>query len=78
MRPGREHDVLDAAALTVPGDHVLDNVMGSGTTGVACIRLGRRFTGIEMDPGHFQVASERLAREVVAAANITAGSVPGT
>ena len=44
-----------------PGDTVLDNAMGSGTTGVACRNEGRRFIGIENDPAFFQIASERLA-----------------
>jgi site-specific DNA-methyltransferase (adenine-specific)/modification methylase len=39
---------------------VLDPYMGSGTTGVACLALGRRFIGIEIDPGHFATACQRL------------------
>jgi len=39
---------------------VLDPYMGSGTTGLACLRLGRPFVGIEMDPHYFQVACDRL------------------
>lgn len=42
------------------GDIVLDNCMGSGTTGVACMNTGRKFIGIEMDSGYFQVAKERI------------------
>jgi DNA modification methylase len=34
--------------------------MGSGTTGVACARLGRSFVGIEIDPGYFDVACRRI------------------
>jgi site-specific DNA-methyltransferase (adenine-specific) len=34
--------------------------MGSGTTGEACVRLGRAFVGIELDPRHFAVACQRL------------------
>lgn len=45
---------------TNPGAVVLDNCMGSGTTGVACQRTGRRFIGIEKDPAIFQTASERF------------------
>ncbi len=49
---------------SVPGDVVLDPFAGSGTTGVACLRLGRRFIGIEKDAKYAQVARERLAAEV--------------
>lgn len=42
------------------GDTVLDNTMGSGTTGVACKNLGRRFIGIEIDKQYFEVASQRI------------------
>ena len=40
---------------------VLDFTMGSGTTGVACKNLGRKFIGIEMDDKYFQVAQDRIA-----------------
>jgi len=43
-----------------PGDTVLDNCMGSGTTGAACRKLGRAFIGIELDDGFFEVAKGRL------------------
>jgi DNA modification methylase len=43
---------------------VLDPFMGSGTTGVACIRTGRRFVGIEIDAGYFEVARQRLENEL--------------
>lgn len=39
----------------------LDPFMGSGTTGVACIRAGRRFVGIENDPTHFESACRRIS-----------------
>ena len=45
---------------TQPGDIVLDPFMGSGTTGVACLLLGRAFVGIERDPSYFQIACRRL------------------
>lgn len=45
---------------TNPGETVLDNCMGSGTTGVACLNLGRGFIGIENDPMYFQIAKQRL------------------
>jgi site-specific DNA-methyltransferase (adenine-specific) len=43
-----------------PGDVVLDCFLGSGTTGIAARRLGRRFIGIEIDPGYFQAAKKRM------------------
>jgi DNA modification methylase len=39
---------------------VLDPFMGSGTTGVACVELGRPFVGIELDPAHFDTACRRI------------------
>lgn len=46
-----------------PGELVFDPFAGSGTTGVACIRLGRRFIGIEREPKYAAVARERLRAE---------------
>ena len=43
---------------------VLDPYMGSGTTGVSCLRTGRPFIGIEKDPKHFATAVARLEREI--------------
>lgn len=48
------------ATHSQPGDVVLDPFMGSGTTGVAAIKLGRRFIGIELDPAHFETACRRF------------------
>ncbi len=45
------------------GATVLDPYMGSGTTGVACLRTNRNFIGIEKDPQHFATAFERIERE---------------
>lgn len=45
---------------TNEGDTVLDNTMGSGTTGVAAVNTGRDFIGIEKDPGYFQIAQRRI------------------
>lgn len=42
------------------GDMVLDNTMGSGSTGVACVNTGRDFIGIELDDYYFEVAKERI------------------
>ena len=48
---------------TNPGDTVLDNCMGSGATGVAAIRNGRFFIGMELDEGYFKIAQDRIQRE---------------
>ena len=45
---------------TYEGDVVLDNCMGSGTTGVACVNTGRNFIGMEMDAGYFEIAKNRI------------------
>jgi site-specific DNA-methyltransferase (adenine-specific) len=45
---------------TQPGETVLDNCMGSGTTGVACANSGRRFIGIERERKYFDIACERI------------------
>jgi site-specific DNA-methyltransferase (adenine-specific) len=45
---------------TNEGDTVLDNTMGSGTTGVACKNLNRNFIGIEMDENYFEIAKKRI------------------
>lgn len=46
--------------FTAIGALVLDPFMGSGTTGVACVRLGRRFVGIEIEPRYFDIACRRI------------------
>ena len=45
---------------TNEGETVLDNVMGSGTTGVACKNLNRNFIGFELDEAYFNIAKERI------------------
>ncbi|UFS77197.1 site-specific DNA-methyltransferase [Tardiphaga sp. 37S4] len=50
--------------FTQPGDVILDPFMGSGSTGVAAVRLGRRFIGIEKDPRFYEIACERIADAV--------------
>ena len=47
---------------TEPGDLILDPFCGSGTTGVACVQTGRRFIGIEIDPGYADIARARIAK----------------
>ncbi len=47
---------------TNEGETVLDNTMGSGTTGVACVNTGRSFIGIEQEQKYFEIAQERIAQ----------------
>lgn len=49
-----------AQSWTNPGDEILDPFAGSGTTGVACVKLGRKFTGIELDARYFDIACKRI------------------
>jgi DNA modification methylase len=49
-----------AASWTEHSDTILDPFMGSGTTGVACVKLGRKFIGIELEPKYFDIACERI------------------
>lgn len=46
---------------TNEGEIVLDNCMGSGTTGVACVNTNRNFIGIELDGGYFEIAKSRIS-----------------
>ena len=45
---------------TNENDIVLDNCMGSGTTGVACMNTNRKFIGIELDNNYFDIAKQRI------------------
>jgi site-specific DNA-methyltransferase (adenine-specific) len=47
---------------TNEGETVLDFTMGSGTTGVACVNLARKFIGIEKDEGYFKKAAQRIEK----------------
>lgn len=49
---------------TNENDLVLDNCMGSGSTGVACINTNRNFIGIELDENYFNIAKERIEKEM--------------
>lgn len=69
-RKGRQHPTQKPVALmeylirtyTNEGETVLDNCMGSGTTGVACMNTGRRFIGIEKDENYFNIAKDRIMK----------------
>lgn len=73
-RKGKQHPTQKPVALmeyliktyTNEGDTVMDNCMGSGTTGVACMNTGRRFIGIELDAGYFQIAQGRIMEAAAA------------
>ena len=49
---------------TNEGEIVLDNCMGSGSTGVACVNANRNFIGIELDENYFNIAKERIGNEL--------------
>jgi site-specific DNA-methyltransferase (adenine-specific) len=56
---------------TNEGETVLDNTMGSGTTGVACVNTNRAFIGMELDPAHYQIAQERIRKAQEQARQLT-------
>ena len=68
LRKGRFHPTQKPVALleylvktyTNEGDTVLDNCMGSGSTGVACVNTNRNFIGIELDKQYFDIAKSRI------------------
>jgi DNA modification methylase len=53
-------ELLKRLIRKVPGT-ILDPFMGSGTTGVAAVKLGRKFIGIEIEPKYFEIACRRIA-----------------
>ena len=53
------------ALSTKENDVVLDMFMGSGTTGVACKKLNRKFIGIELDEKYFEIAKQRIATTTI-------------
>ena len=46
------------------GDTILDNFMGSGTTGVSCKKHNRNFIGIELNPNNFNIAKQRIENAI--------------
>jgi site-specific DNA-methyltransferase (adenine-specific) len=48
---------------TLENETVLDNCMGAGSTGIACIHLNRNFIGIELDEKYFNIAKEQIEKE---------------
>jgi len=53
---------LIRVSTDAPNPTILDPFMGSGTTGVACAKLGRKFIGIEIEPRYFEIACERIRK----------------
>lgn len=54
-------DVLrDMLEVVSDGGIILDPFLGSGTTGVAAVQLGRKFIGVEIEPRYFDIAVERI------------------
>lgn len=62
----KPENVMAKILRNVPGETVCDPFMGTGSTGVAAIRAGKRFTGIEHDPRWFDAAVERITAAVEA------------
>ena len=57
-------DLMEWCLRFLPdADTILDPFAGSGTTGVACVREGRRFIGVELDPEYFEIACKRIRDE---------------
>ena len=61
--------------FTCPGDLVIDPFMGSGATGIAALRMGRRFIGIEMNPDYYDLACHRIA-DALTQPELFAGASP--
>jgi site-specific DNA-methyltransferase (adenine-specific)/modification methylase len=60
------HLMLWCVGMVDPSLRILDPYMGSGTTGVACARLDRPFTGVEIDRKYFDIACRRISEELKA------------
>jgi len=56
----RTVDAMTQCMEWIDCDVILDPFMGSGTTGVACAKLGRKFIGIEIEPKYFDIACRRI------------------
>lgn len=53
-----------SGAIVIDGETVLDNTMGSGSTGVACVNTNRNFIGIELNEEYFKIAEKRIAQAI--------------
>lgn len=59
---------------TNENDIVLDNCMGSGSTGIACINTNRNFIGIELDENYFNIAKKRIEKAEIILKNYLTSS----
>jgi site-specific DNA-methyltransferase (adenine-specific) len=57
-------ELMEWAVSLVDAETILDPFMGSGTTGIACLRTGRRFIGVEKEPKYYAIACDRIRREL--------------
>lgn len=71
MQDGKQHPTQKPIELMIwtirhldKADIILDPFMGSGTTGVAAIKLGRKFIGIEIEPKYYEIARARLIQAI--------------
>jgi DNA modification methylase len=68
MQDGKQHPTQKSitvmkwciSQLPKPSETILDPFMGSGTTGVAAVQMGRKFIGIEREPKYFDIACKRI------------------
>ncbi|MUO85588.1 DNA-methyltransferase [Agrobacterium vitis] len=66
LHPNQKPVALMSWCLSfLPAGTVIDPFMGSGTTGVAAVRAGRPFVGIELDDGYFDIACDRVAKATI-------------
>lgn len=62
LHPTQKPVVVMAFSIAKTRGTVVDPFLGSGTTGVACVKLGRKFVGIEIDPSYFDIACDRIRK----------------
>lgn len=78
QKPVRVMMHLIREAKLAPASMVLDPFMGSGSTGIAALKLGHRFTGIEIDAKHFKTAKKRFEAFLATLPPETKNQEPGT
>jgi DNA modification methylase len=62
--------IMEWCLSFVTGSTILDPFMGSGTTGVACVKTGRKFIGIELDPAYCEIAKQRIEKAIAERGNL--------